>query len=85
MSNDACFSDYAKVGGNFVFGEVAMKGAVTGDVAAGNEWKYSIWSFSILIPTVVFFSSFVSILFHLGVLQTLIMGERGSLYFITTI
>jgi len=77
----AAFLDYAKVGGNFVFGEVAMKGAVTGDVAAGNEWKYSIWSFSILIPTVVFFSSFVSILFHLGVLQTLIMGISKLMYY----
>ena len=69
--------EYAKVGGKFVFGEVAMSGAIEGDVTPGNEYKYSIWSFSILIPTVVFFSAFVSILFHLGVLQTLIMGTTS--------
>ena len=36
------FSDYAKVGGVFVFGEVAMYGAYEGDVP--NEHRYGLAS-----------------------------------------
>ncbi|KAL5270230.1 hypothetical protein ACHWQZ_G001090 [Mnemiopsis leidyi] len=75
------FLDYAKTGGVFVFGEVASNGAYKGDVPDEHRWGYQIWSFGILIPTVVFFSAFVSILFHLGVLQVIIMGISKLMYY----
>ncbi|XP_063689091.1 solute carrier family 28 member 3-like isoform X3 [Bolinopsis microptera] len=75
------FLNYARKGGLFVFGDVAMQGAYEGDVPVAHRFGYSIWSFSILIPTVVFFSAFVSILFHLGVLQVIIMGISKLMFY----
>jgi len=75
------FLDYSKVGSRFVFGDVAVDGAGKNDlVTKGNEYTYSIWCFAIL-PTVVFFSAFVSMLFHIGVLQVIIMGISKAMFY----
>ena len=75
------FLNYAKKGGLMVFGDVAMQGAYEGDVPNEHRYGYSIWSFSILIPVIVYFSAFVSIMFHLGVLQVIIMGISKAMFY----
>ena len=75
------FLNYAKKGGLMVFGDVAMLGAYAGDVPDNHRYGYSIWSFSILIPVIVYFSAFVSIMFHLGVLQAVIMGISKLMFY----
>lgn len=59
------FLELSQVGSTFVFGALAEPGAVQG--VFGPE-KGFVFAFMVL-PTLIFFSSFMAVLYHLGVMQ----------------
>lgn len=62
----SAFLDYGKVGTKFVFGYLAEEEATKKAFGAGVPFFVSV------LPTIIFVSSFFTILYHLGVLQAIV-------------
>ncbi|MEQ1633594.1 MAG: nucleoside transporter C-terminal domain-containing protein [Planctomycetota bacterium] len=79
------FLDFSLKGSSFIFGSLTDIGAV--DQALPGEENGFIFAFRVL-PTLIFFSSFMAVLYHLGVMQWIVkqmarvmvrlMGTSGS-------
>ncbi len=71
----ASFLALSKVGGQFVFGLLADAETMNAvfEKAAGKPFQGFLFAFHV-IPTIIFFASFISILYYLGVMQIVVEG-----------
>lgn len=69
----AAFLQLSREGGQFVFGALADPVAV-GTTFSRFDPKYVFLFASMVLPTLIFFSSFMAVLYHLGVMQWVVRG-----------
>lgn len=64
------FLNFSSEGATFVFGELARPGAMEAVFGKGKGFVFAF----VALPTIVFVSSFFSVLYHFGVLQLVVRG-----------
>ena len=75
------FLEFTNAGSQFVFGKLADQPAMDGVFGAGNGFVFAFTA----LPTIIFVSSFFTVLYYFGVLQFVVrLFARGMMYLMRT-